>query len=152
LPIILVSISNETNLNSSFNVSTIIFQYHLLCDKPYSLMCFHDDNYFCLCDTDGHAECSRYDTTLDQCSVGRCHTDGQCIHGDLDDRKDFVCLCPHCYYGSVCQHNTELFSFTLETLLASDLNSPSLATQRLFSRYITFTLLKYFIEILVLVY
>ncbi|CAF1423882.1 unnamed protein product [Rotaria sordida] len=70
-----------------------------------------------------------------ECS-GRCRAGGQCIHGDLDDRKDFVCLCPRCYYGSVCQHNTELFSFTLETLLTDDLYSPSDVVRRLFSRYI----------------
>jgi hypothetical protein len=129
----LVSISNETNLNSSSNFSTIIFRYHELCDKPYSLMCFHDNNYICLCDINDRAECFRYNSTLDQCNE-RCLTNGQCIHGDLDNRKDFICLCPHCYYGSICQHNTELFSFTLSTLLTNDLNSPSLVIQRLFSR------------------
>jgi hypothetical protein len=94
-------------------------------------MCFHDDNYICLCDLDNRAECFRPDSKLDQCT-GRCRTSEQCIHGDLSDRKDFLCLCPHCYYGSVCQHNIELFSFTLETLLTNDLYSPSIVIQQLF--------------------
>jgi hypothetical protein len=126
---LLVLISNETNLNNKSNISTIIFRYHELCNKPYSLICFHDDNYICLCDIYGRAECSRYNSTLDECN-GRCLADGQCIHGDLDDRKDFVCLCPQCYYGSICQHNTKLFSFTLETLLTNDLYSSSIIIQR----------------------
>jgi hypothetical protein len=46
---------------------------------------------------------------------------GQCIHNHLDDRRDFVCLGPHCYYGGICQHNTQLFSFTWETLLTNNL-------------------------------
>jgi len=111
----------------------MIFKYHLLCNPPYSLICFQDDNYFCLCDMYNHAECSRYDSTLDECS-GKCRAAGQCILGDLDNRKDFVCLCPRCYYGSICQHNTELFSFTLETLLTNDLYSSSVIIQQLFSR------------------
>lgn len=127
------SLVHEIDLNNDFNVSVMIFKYHLLCDIPYSLMCFHDDNYFCLCDEYNHAECSRYDLTLDECN-GRCREGGQCIHGDLGNQKDFICLCPHCYYGSVCQHNTKLFSFTLETLVTNDLHSSSIFIQKLFSR------------------
>ena len=97
---------------NSLNRSTIVLKYHLLCNQSYSLMCFHDDDdYYCLCDQYDHAECFRYNATLDECH-GRCGTGGQCIRGDLEDRKDFLCLCPRCYHGSICQHNTELFSFT----------------------------------------
>ena len=97
-------------------------------------MCFHDNNYICLCDNNHRAECFRYNSTFDQCNSGRCLLNGQCIHGDLDNPRDFICLCPRCYYGSICQHNTELFSFTLETLLTNDLYSPSIDIQRLFFR------------------
>ena len=119
--------------NSDVNMSTMVFKFHLLCSQPYSLMCFHDDNYYCLCDIYQHAECFRYNSTFDECH-GRCRTGGQCIRGDLDDRKDFLCLCPRCYHGSICQHNTELFSFTLETLLTNDLYSPLIVVQRVFFR------------------
>ncbi len=67
--------SNEANLNSGLNMSVMVFKYHLLCDEPYSLMCFHDNNYFCVCDMYDHAECSRYESTLDECH-GRCRADG----------------------------------------------------------------------------
>jgi hypothetical protein len=130
---LLVVNTNATNSNSEFNASIMVFKYHLLCDAPYSLMCFHDDDYFCLCDTYNHAECFRYDSTLDKCS-GQCRAGGQCIRGDLDYPKQFVCLCPRCYYGSFCQHNTELFSFSLETLLTDDLHSPSFVKQQLVFR------------------
>lgn len=97
-------------------------------------MCFHDDNYICICDENEHAECFQYNSTLDKCTRLKCRNNGQCIHGDLDDRRDFVCLCPQCYYGSICQHNTELFSFTLETLFATDLQSSSIVIRNLFLR------------------
>ncbi len=111
----------------------MIFKYHSLCNSSSSLMCFHDNNYICLCDNNNHAECFRYNSRFDECKT-RCLVNGQCIHGDLDNRKDFICLCPRCYYGSICQHNTELFSFTLETLLTNDLYSSSIHIQRIFFR------------------
>jgi hypothetical protein len=114
--LVLVFISNKENVNSRFNASVMVFEYHSLCNTSYSLMYFHDDDYFCLYDMYGHAECSRYDSTLDKCN-GRCRAGGQCIRVNSDDRRDFVCLCPRCYHGSICQDNTKLFSFTLETLL-----------------------------------
>ena len=119
--------SNESNR------TRIIFKYHLLCDKPYSLLCFQDEHFFCLCDNSSRAECSQYNSKADQCIVrNRCRVDGQCIQGDLENRRDFLCLCPRCYYGSICQYNTQLFSFTLETLLTNDLYSSSIVIQQLF--------------------
>lgn len=44
----------------------------------------------------------------------------------FDTSKDFLCLCPRWYHGSICQRNTELFRFTLETLLTNDLYSSSM--------------------------
>ncbi|CAF3977767.1 unnamed protein product, partial [Rotaria sp. Silwood1] len=129
---LLVLESNETSLNNEFNVALMIFKYHLLCNAPYSLLGFHDDYYGSLCDMHGHAECSRYDSIRDQCSE-RCRAGGQCIYGDLDDRRDFVCLCSRSYHGSICQHYTELFSFTLKTLLTNDLYSSLVVIQRLFT-------------------
>ncbi len=41
-------------------------------------MCFHDDNYICLCDNNNRAECFRYNSTFDQCKT-RCLVNGQCI-------------------------------------------------------------------------
>ena len=137
---ILVVYFNGIDLNKS----SMLFEYNLLCDKPYSLMCFHDDNYNCLCDMYNRAECFRYDSRLDQCNE-RCLVGGQCIQGDLTDRKDFICLCPRCYYGSICQHNTQLFSFTLETLLTKDLYSPLIFVQRIFFRLNHLSILRIFL-------
>ena len=32
----------------------------------------------------------------------------------------FICLCPRCHYGSLCQLNTEQFSFTVDSLIIED--------------------------------
>jgi hypothetical protein len=72
---------------------------------------------------------------MDQCQ--HCLARGQCIQGNQQDRSDFLCLCPRCYFGSICQHNTQVLSFTLESLLTNDLFSSSQITRDLsFSVYI----------------
>ena len=116
-----------TSIN--FNQTQMIFQYHLLCS---SILCFHDNDYFCQCDQYHHAECFRYNRKIDQCNPSPCLAGGQCLHGDQQNRTDFICLCPRCYYGSICQHNVKLFSFTIETLLTNDLHSTSIIVQRFF--------------------
>ena len=77
-----------------------------------------------------HAECYRwYSSTIDTCQY--CLAEGHCVRGSLTDRSDFVCICPRCHYGSICQHNTQLLSFTLESLLTTDLLSANRSTRLL---------------------
>ena len=79
-------------------------------------------NYICLCDTNRRAECFRVDRNLGSCR--HCLSHGRCVQGNLNDRFDFVCLCPRCHFGSICQFNTALLSFTLESLITNDIFSP----------------------------
>lgn len=63
--------------------------------------CFRDMNYLCVCDIDHYrAECFLYNRSVDQCSL--CLSYGYCVKGELDDKSDFVCLCPRCSYGKMC--------------------------------------------------
>ncbi|CAF1312799.1 unnamed protein product [Rotaria sordida] len=122
---------NDTTYHS-FNSSLFIFKYHLLCDnikQKSSLLCFHDDDYFCFCDVTQHAECFLYDRSVEQCSY--CLSGGHCIQGDLKMKSDYLCLCPQCYFGSICQHNTKVLSFNLESLITADLFSSSILIQKL---------------------
>jgi hypothetical protein len=113
------------------NTSTIVFKYHSLCkNQLFSLLCFHDDDYLCLCDTNKRAECFAYNRTIDTCR--HCLLNSPCIQGDINVESDFLCLCPECYFGSICQHNTRLLSFTFDSLFANDIISNSISTQNLF--------------------
>lgn len=38
----------------------------------------------------------------------------------LQDHKDFVCRCPRCHHGSLCQYRTAQFGYSLESLLTSN--------------------------------
>ena len=94
------------------------------------LRCFVDDNFLCVCDIHKTSHCFEYNRNLDRCDY--CLAKGRCLKGDLDTRGDYVCLCPSCHFGSICQHNMELFSFTIESLLSPDLFDASLVKRRVF--------------------
>jgi hypothetical protein len=68
-----------------------------------------------------HVQCLRFNPNSDKC--GNCLSGGQCIRGSLEQEQDFICLCPRCMYGSVCQFSAQLFSFTLDSLIIKDVES-----------------------------
>ena len=80
-----------------------------------NLLCFVDDLYLCICEENHkRAECFGYDHNLDQCSS--CLSDGRCIKED-QWKSNFLCLCPKCYYGSLCQFSMEGIGFTFDSLM-----------------------------------
>lgn len=74
-----------------------------------------DDFYLCICEENhNRTECFGYDHNLDQCPS--CLSGALCLKEDRW-RSDFLCLCPKCYYGSLCQFSIEGIGFTLDSLL-----------------------------------
>ncbi|CAF4159127.1 unnamed protein product [Rotaria sp. Silwood2] len=106
---------------SEFNLSISVSKYHQLCQSR-SILCFHDDNYFCICQANFYrAACFRYDSTADRCA--HCLLQGRCVQGQLKSVSDFLCVCSRCYYDHLCQYSTEVFSFTVDSLIAHDIIS-----------------------------
>lgn len=114
-------------VNDTFNASAAVFKYHQICrtkrdSTTASLTCFRDNNYLCVCEKDYYrAECFGYDRNVDRCSL--CLANGYCLKGNLQKKQDFLCLCPHCYHGKLCQFSNELMSFTLDSLIAKDIQT-----------------------------
>jgi hypothetical protein len=80
------------------------------------MLCFHDANYFCICQSDHYrAECFINNGDHDHCF--KCFSGGKCLRGDLEDPNDFICLCPSCYQGDRCEFSIQAFGFTLDSLL-----------------------------------
>ncbi len=74
-----------------------------------------DEWYLCICEENhSRVECFGYDHNLDQCSF--CLSGGQCLIENRSTSK-FLCLCPQCHYGSLCQFSIEGISFTLDSLI-----------------------------------
>ncbi|CAF3918822.1 unnamed protein product [Adineta steineri] len=94
-------------------------KYHYLCSNMSVLGCFYDDDYLCVCMKEkvNETECFGYDHYLDQCS--RCLANGLCLQDDPLKINSFFCLCPPCYYGSLCQFSSIVQSFSLYSLFVS---------------------------------
>ncbi len=127
--------------NSTFNSSISVFSYHRICQAKRntntSYTCFRDLNYLCICEEDHYrAECFVYDTSIDQCSL--CLSNGYCLQGELNNKADFLCLCPNCHYGKICEFSNELMSFTLDSLIVKDVQ---ISTKLSTIVYVSITLL-----------
>lgn len=89
-----------------------LFEYHRICQNESELMCFYDNDYLCICQWDHYrVDCLMHDTEIDHCR--ECLSNGRCLKGD----QDFVCLCPRCYQGDLCEFNLQAFGFTLDSLV-----------------------------------
>jgi len=128
---------NYCPLILSSNSTTAMFSYHEMCRTNATYTCFHDYNYVCICEQDyPRAECFGYNRLLDSCSM--CLSNGRCLQGELDDKRDFLCLCPKCHHGQMCQYSNEFMGFTLDSLIVKD----TMQNHRLFSSiYMSITLL-----------
>ncbi|CAF1648215.1 unnamed protein product [Adineta ricciae] len=97
-------------------------EYHQICIKNFSILCFHDNSYLCICNTNHtRVECFLYDSTLDRCSY--CLANGLCLKGNPIHSNDFLCLCPACHSGTQCQFNSKPLTVTLDQLFYFDLIS-----------------------------
>ena len=112
-------------LNKSINAYISLKRvkyYHQICTSRSSPKCFFDEIYMCFCDYYSHADCLIYDHANIDC--GFCQNQGRCI----TVQKQLTCICPECYYGSVCQFTTLKYSVTLDSLLTYETlsSTPSL--------------------------
>jgi len=83
----------------------LVFLYHQICRNGTQHLCFHDENYLCICQSDHYrAECFIHDTQLDHCN--KCLSGGKCLQGDIKDPNDFICICPPSYHGRFCELGT----------------------------------------------
>ena len=97
-------------------------QYHQICIRNRTLLCFRDNFYLCICgENHTRVECLLYDEQLDRCS--HCLSGGRCLKGNPHRSNDFICLCSSCHSGRQCQFSTKSFSFTLDQLFSPDLLS-----------------------------
>jgi hypothetical protein len=97
--------------------------YHLPCqNSSLNLSCFHDDIHLCLCYDYGHnrlANCFEFkpNMTFDCFGQSECKNGGECLQSSPDCPQSSGCLCPPCFYGKLCQFNTNGFGLSLDAIL-----------------------------------
>ncbi|UJR08503.1 hypothetical protein I4U23_012769 [Adineta vaga] len=98
---------NKDDYHSEIFLVQILKRYHQAC-RNTNVSCFYDEQtYICICNTKQR--------------FASCLNDGLCLYGNrYENRYDYLCQCRSCYYGSLCQHRTAQFGYTLETLVISD--------------------------------
>ena len=79
--------------------------------------CFLSQSYLCYCDHSNisHSDCLSYEQRYMSCTY--CSNRGHCVQGDLVNKTDFVCICPKCVTGLLCQFSLSRFSISLEFLI-----------------------------------
>ncbi|CAF4338770.1 unnamed protein product, partial [Rotaria sp. Silwood2] len=93
--------------------------YPLLCRQDPQLMCFYDEYYMCICDSDRFSNCFEFNYTTKYNCNGKnlCYNDGQCFFNNETCPTTFICVCNNCYYGRQCQFSTQDFIFSLDPIL-----------------------------------
>ncbi|CAF1557947.1 unnamed protein product [Rotaria magnacalcarata] len=108
-------LSQDTLANTNLSIPDV-FKYHQICQNDTDRLCFHDQDYFCICESDNYrVQCFLFPFELDHCD--KCLSGGRCIRGDLKTTDDFICFCPSCYQGHRCESSLHAFGFTLDSLL-----------------------------------
>jgi hypothetical protein len=89
--------------------------YHQICMLSTSPNCFFDETYMCFCDRFSRADCLIFDYYNIDCRF--CQNQGRCI----TVQQQLTCVCPECYYGSLCQFTSLKYSATFDSLLGNSI-------------------------------
>lgn len=113
----------------NYSYETLLFvmkRYHRPCQilGENKTICFYDPQiYFCFCNkTTQRSSCFIYNFNSDRCN--QCLNDDQCYAGEQKiNKKDFICRCKLCIYGSLCEFRMDRLKYSFESLLILDLTS-----------------------------
>ncbi|CAF1305466.1 unnamed protein product, partial [Didymodactylos carnosus] len=116
-----VECSNVKSLFEKLNIPINVKNYHLPCKYDKSLRCFFDEDYLCICDKHNDpVQCYLYDHHFHICRNQTCLQKGVCLHGNIYNGGDWICVCPNCAYGRLCQFSSYGNRFSLESLVGQD--------------------------------
>ncbi|CAF1069318.1 unnamed protein product [Rotaria sordida] len=93
--------------------------YPFLCRQNLQLMCFYDEYYMCICDSDRFSNCFEFNHSMKYDCNGKnlCYNDGRCFIDNETCPTISICVCNDCYYGRQCQFSTKDFIFSLDPIL-----------------------------------
>ncbi|CAF4077255.1 unnamed protein product, partial [Adineta steineri] len=124
--------------------------YHLPCQTRLDLWCFFDEIYMCVCTSDNHTNCIKFDHQISfACKHNDfCANGASCFQDDITCPSSTICICTDCYFGTRCQFYAKGFGLTLDDILRYELRRNfSLSQQRVSIK--TSAIVTMFIQILV---
>ena len=95
--------------------------YHHICRSHSDIMCFVDDNYFCLCTNERHANCLRMNQNFRCPQDVHCLNGAQCLQAHPVCPSMTFCVCTDCFFGDRCQFYAKGIGLTLDDLLRYEL-------------------------------
>ncbi|CAF4126302.1 unnamed protein product, partial [Adineta steineri] len=113
-------------------INQTLIEYHLLRRIKYyhepcknislNISCFYDDNYFCLCNYFGQqrtANCFEFQPKKKFDCSGRsnCQNEAKCLQDRSECSQASICVCPRCFYGTLCQFSAQGFGLSLDNIL-----------------------------------
>lgn len=104
--------------------------YHLPCQNNHYLRCFFDEFRMCLCTRDHFSSCYRFNHEDQSCHY--CQNNGLCVQqNEVEAQWKYICICPICFFGSLCQFSTKNYFITLDSLIGPEIrnNYPSIKQQ-----------------------
>ena len=116
------------HINELFNQTILSYPrirrikyYHVPC-RTVNLLCFYDENYFCLClEYAGQrlVHCIEFNHNVRYDCKGKnvCENGGECYQDEEYCPTTSLCVCQTCFYGTQCQLNTNEYSLSLDTIL-----------------------------------
>ncbi|CAF1432363.1 unnamed protein product [Adineta steineri] len=107
--------------------------YHLPCQTRLDLWCFFDEIYMCVCTSDNHTNCIKFDHEVSfACKHNDfCDNGASCFQDDITCPSSTICICTDCYFGTRCQFYAKGFGLTLDDILRYELRRNfSLSQQR----------------------
>ncbi|CAF4520932.1 unnamed protein product, partial [Rotaria magnacalcarata] len=95
----------------------LVTHFHKYCREPICETCFMSESYLCYCNLKAinRSECMPYQQRNIVCP--HCLNQGLCVQGDLQNKSDFVCVCPKCASGKLRQFASNRFVISLEFLI-----------------------------------
>ncbi|CAF1023668.1 unnamed protein product [Adineta steineri] len=127
-------------INELFNLTLLrlprirrVKYYHLPCQTRLDLWCFFDEIYMCVCTSDNHTNCIKFDHQLSYACKHNdfCDNGASCFQDDITCPSGTICICTDCYFGTRCQFYAKGFGLTLDDILRYELRRNfSLSQQR----------------------
>lgn len=69
-------------------------------------------------DEEWRASCLGHNSRIDRCD--KCLAGGRCVGDTIKQSNNFICICPHCTQGDLCEFSLQAFGFTLDSLVIFD--------------------------------